>query len=223
MMKNEGSITTVHRVKLDAVYTSDLDYFDFDSDMEPWTVARAMAREPWNKEYFQRLKDAHQSHYEQFGDVSGILTIDGSRRDILVNLLNKSLKNDLLIQVNVMRDHTHGCTRDWKLMHRYCLHNFTCKNGIRGFLGIVSQPGTFSFLELGYIYNKHGEKQSVQVYFKFQISEKEKHHTGGGFSNMEFWRKWFRFRGLWVQVQSWEQMVQCRCGCSEEGRGHVWS
>ena len=91
MMKNEGSITTVHRVKLDAVYTSDLDYFDFDSDMEPWTVARAMAREPWSKEYFQGLKDAHQSHYEQFGDVSGILTIDGSKRDILVNLLNTRL------------------------------------------------------------------------------------------------------------------------------------
>ena len=92
MMKNEGSITTLHRVKLDAVYTSDLEYFDFDSDMEPWAVARAMAREPWTKEYFQRLKDAHQSHYEQFGDVSGTLSIDGSKRDILVNtILNKSL------------------------------------------------------------------------------------------------------------------------------------
>merc|ERR1712142_451294 len=147
MMRSEGSITTLHRVTLDAVYTSDLNYFDFDSDMDPWAVARAMAREPWTREYFQRLKDAHQSHYEQFGDVSGLLTIDGSERDFLVN---------------VMRDHTHGCSRDWKLMHRYCLHNFTCKNGIRGFLGIVSQPGTFSYLELGYIYNRHGEKQSVQ-------------------------------------------------------------
>ena len=58
MMRSEGSITTLHRVKLDAVYTSDLDYFDFDSDMEPWAVARAMAREPWTREYFQRLKDA---------------------------------------------------------------------------------------------------------------------------------------------------------------------
>ena len=88
MMKNEGSITTLHKVKLDAVYTSDLDYFDFDSDMEPWTVARAMSREPWSREYFQRLKDAHQSHYEQFGDVSGILSIDGTERDFMVDLFS---------------------------------------------------------------------------------------------------------------------------------------
>lgn len=147
MMRNEGSITTLHRVKIDAIYTSDLEYFDFDSDMEPWTVARAMSREPWTREYFQRLKDAHQSHYEQFGDVSGSVSIDGFERQF---------------KVNVMRDHTHGSTRDWTLMHRYCLHNFTCKNGLRGFLGIVSQPGTFSQLELGYIYNKKGEKLPVQ-------------------------------------------------------------
>jgi len=147
MMKNEGSIITLHKVKLDAVYTSDLDYFDFDSDMEPWTVARAMSREPWSREYFEKLKDAHQSHYEQFGDVLGKLSIDGTERDF---------------KVNVMRDHTHGSTRDWTLMHRYCLHNFTCRNGIRGFLGIVSQPGIFSFLELGYIYNRQGKKQPIQ-------------------------------------------------------------
>ena len=84
MMRNEGSITTLHRVKIDAIYTSDLEYFDFDSDMEPWTVARAMSREPWTREYFQRLKDAHQSHYEQFGDVSGSVSIDGFERQFKV-------------------------------------------------------------------------------------------------------------------------------------------
>ena len=31
-------------------------------------------------------------------------------------------------EVSVMRDHTHGSARDWKLMHRYCLHNFTCRS-----------------------------------------------------------------------------------------------
>ena len=67
------------------------------------------------------------------------------------------------LRVSVMRDHTHGSNRDWKLMHRYCLHNFTCQDGTRGFLGVVSQPGTFSYLELGYIYDKKGQKQPVQV------------------------------------------------------------
>ena len=65
------------------------------------------------------------------------------------------------VRVSVMRDHTHGGARDWRLMHRYCLHNFTTTSGLRGFLGIVSQPGTFSFLQLGYIYTA-GRKLPVQ-------------------------------------------------------------
>ena len=147
MMKNEGSIITSHKVVIDAEYNSDLEYFDFDSDMLPWTVARAMSREPWSRQYFHRLRAAHQSHYEQFGEVSGVVTVDGQERSL---------------SVSVMRDHTHGSNRDWRLMHRYCLHNFTCEDGTRGFLGVVSQPGTFSFLELGYIYDKKGQKHPVQ-------------------------------------------------------------
>ena len=30
----------VHKLKLEAVYTSDIPFFDFDSQMDPWTVAR---------------------------------------------------------------------------------------------------------------------------------------------------------------------------------------
>ena len=126
MMKNEGDIITSHKVRIDAEYSSELEYFDFDSDMDPWTVARAMAREPWSRQYFERLQAAHQSHYEQFGEVSGLVSVDGQERDL---------------KVSVMRDHTHGSNRDWTLMHRYCLHNFTCQDGTRGFLGVVSQPG----------------------------------------------------------------------------------
>ncbi|XP_023326546.1 uncharacterized protein LOC111699977 [Eurytemora carolleeae] len=141
-------IPTYHRVNLDAVYTSDLEYFDFDSDMEPMVISRAMAREPWSAAYFQKLRAAHQNHYEQFGTVSGKLTIDQTEYDI---------------GLSTMRDHTHGSSRDWKLMHRYGLHNFTTSSGLRGFLGIVSQPGIFSTLELGYIYTPDKQKHAVQI------------------------------------------------------------
>ena len=43
-------------LKLEAEYTSDLHHFDFDSDMDPWAVARAFAKEPWSREYFDRIK-----------------------------------------------------------------------------------------------------------------------------------------------------------------------
>ena len=71
--------------------------------MDSWTVARAMSREPWSKEYFDRLKAAHQNHYEQFGDVKGTIEVD----DEVHNL-----------DVQVMKDHTHGSIRDWTLLHR---------------------------------------------------------------------------------------------------------
>ena len=44
------------QVDLTGEYNSDLEYFDFDSDMEPLVVARAMAREVWDKQYFQRIR-----------------------------------------------------------------------------------------------------------------------------------------------------------------------
>ena len=34
----------MHKLKLEAVYTSDIPFFDFDSQMDPWTVARQAVR-----------------------------------------------------------------------------------------------------------------------------------------------------------------------------------
>ncbi|XP_037084333.1 uncharacterized protein LOC119104721 [Pollicipes pollicipes] len=64
-------------VVLDLTFTSTLPCFDFDTDMAPRTVARAMAREPWSREFFARLRDAHQTHYEQIGTTRGRVTVRG--------------------------------------------------------------------------------------------------------------------------------------------------
>ena len=47
---------TTHQIDLQAEYISKLPYFDFDSDMNAWTVARAFASEPWSREYFDRIR-----------------------------------------------------------------------------------------------------------------------------------------------------------------------
>lgn len=47
---------TTHLIDLQAEYISKLPYFDFDSDMNAWTVARAFAKEPWSREYFDRIR-----------------------------------------------------------------------------------------------------------------------------------------------------------------------
>jgi len=35
MVLRDGSLSSLHKVEIDAEYNSDLEYFDFDSDMEP--------------------------------------------------------------------------------------------------------------------------------------------------------------------------------------------
>ncbi len=37
-------------------YKTALSHFDFDLDMDPWTIAKAFAKEPWSKEYFDRIR-----------------------------------------------------------------------------------------------------------------------------------------------------------------------
>ena len=46
LRKCDGSSTSkvTHKVVIDAEYNSDLEYFDFDSDMDPWTISRAMSK-----------------------------------------------------------------------------------------------------------------------------------------------------------------------------------
>ena len=71
-----------------------------------------MKRSPQSKFLFS----AHQCHYEQFGDLHGNVNVSGT---------------EYKLELNVMRDHTHGSKRDWRLMHRYGIQNFTTKNGFR--------------------------------------------------------------------------------------------
>ena len=48
-----------HQVLIDAEYNSDLEYFDFDSDMDPWTISRAMSK----VRCFTLSKDAQQMYH----------------------------------------------------------------------------------------------------------------------------------------------------------------
>lgn len=43
--------------EIDGIWSTELPQFDFDSDMSSTAISRAMAREPWSREYFQMLKE----------------------------------------------------------------------------------------------------------------------------------------------------------------------
>ncbi|KAK3863648.1 hypothetical protein Pcinc_030611 [Petrolisthes cinctipes] len=144
-MKLQGSPLSQHQVELDVTFTSDQPYFDFDTDMDAWTLARSVALEPWSPQYFHNLKLAHQTHYEQMGRLEGTVVVDGRPH---------------VLRLDSMRDHSYGHKREWKLMHRYGLHMFTTEDGIQGNVGVICQPATCSRLEMGYIY-REGQMEPV--------------------------------------------------------------
>lgn len=139
-LKRAGSNELVD-VHIDAAWTTNWKYFDFDTDMSSIALSRSMAREPWSREFFEILKEAHQTHYEQMGLVNGTVTIAGKTYPF---------------NVESMRDHSYGHKREWKLLHRYGFHTFALKDGTRINIGMVSQPCTSSVLELGYVYMPDG-------------------------------------------------------------------
>lgn len=55
-LKSHEDKDKVYSVELDAEYSSDLPYFNFDENVDPFTMADAIAREKWSKEYFEVLK-----------------------------------------------------------------------------------------------------------------------------------------------------------------------
>ncbi|KAG6460643.1 hypothetical protein O3G_MSEX012119 [Manduca sexta] len=122
-------------------------YFDFDSDLYPAAVVRSIAREKWSREYFEGLKTAHQSHYEQFGNLKCNFKIE-----------NESFEFTL----PSFRDHSFGQRRDWSLMHRYAFHHIFLEDGTNMSVGVICQPFTASVFEAGWIALPNKEVYPIQ-------------------------------------------------------------
>ncbi|CAL1541954.1 unnamed protein product [Lymnaea stagnalis] len=120
--------------------------FNFDTDMAPSLLADSIAWENWNKDFFQRLKDNHQSHYEQWGELRGRLNVEGQEEQLLT--------------LQCVRDHTFG-RRDWRSFHRYIIQFIHLENGISIQVGIVSQPDLMTHVKIGYISFANGDIMSV--------------------------------------------------------------
>ncbi|KAF0312458.1 hypothetical protein FJT64_016782 [Amphibalanus amphitrite] len=76
-------------VALDLRFTSNMPHFDYDTDMSAAAVSRAMAREPWSRQFFGRLRDAHQTHYEQLGTASGTVTVAGHQHALRIGVVSQ--------------------------------------------------------------------------------------------------------------------------------------
>lgn len=56
-MKKFNKPNEMYDVKIDATWTSFLPFFNFDQDMDPFLMAKCMAREQWSREYFKCLEE----------------------------------------------------------------------------------------------------------------------------------------------------------------------
>ncbi|CAH0555739.1 unnamed protein product [Brassicogethes aeneus] len=141
--KMKDNKNTKYDVKLRASWTTNLPIFNFDHDMDPWAMAKSMAYETWSKEYFKNLEENHQTHYEQHGQLEGVVTVNGT---------------DYKLDLNTVRDHSFGVKREWRNFHRYGLHFFSAQNGDRFSVGMICMPISFSRLTMGYVYSKEDDK-----------------------------------------------------------------
>ncbi|XP_059468869.1 uncharacterized protein LOC132192778 [Neocloeon triangulifer] len=135
-------------VDFSGTWSSHLPHFDYEHDLHPATLARAIATEDWSAEYFENLKEAHQTHYEQLGQLQGKLTINN--------------EETISINSHSFRDHSFGKKRDWTLMHRYGFHILFFKDGSKLVVAVICQPCTSSRLEAGYYCSPKGEIEAIE-------------------------------------------------------------
>lgn len=98
-----GDEQTEHYAEFEGVFQSSAPIFEFSRHSATAPVARALAKEKWNKDFKESVAENHQVHYEQPGAVKGELVIDGE---------------SIAISLRAMRDHSFG-KREWNYMDRH--------------------------------------------------------------------------------------------------------
>ena len=92
-----------HDCKTDLVFTGENPIYDFARSSDQNSIAKAIAAEKWNKEFFFNLKDIHQTHYEQTGNLKGFIILDNQKFDL---------------NFRASRDHSFG-SRNWLTWDRH--------------------------------------------------------------------------------------------------------
>ncbi len=91
------------KVDLQLEFSGTMPVFDFKKHADVWIMAEALARETWSREWFAKLKDLSQIHYEQGGTLTGQVTVEGKPYHL---------------RLRAMRDHSYG-TRKWGAMQQH--------------------------------------------------------------------------------------------------------
>ncbi|KAM6253209.1 uncharacterized protein LJ264_009076 [Porphyrio hochstetteri] len=125
------------------------DVFNFSIDSHPSTLVRAIAREPWTTEFFQRVRKQREQHFrhEQWGQSVGEIEIENHEKTQL------SLKG--------IRSHSYGI-RNWSEIYRYVMILAHFEDGTASHLTVINMPATTTNLTVGYAFFPDGRKAGIE-------------------------------------------------------------
>jgi len=119
------------RAEFSGEFTASDEAVDFFCHMPAIRTATAMAGEKWNKTFFSEVRKNNQVHYEQYGRLTGTISLDGVTKQI---------------DLPCTRDHSFG-KRDWNYMNNH-LWLMAVSDGWQINFSMVSYPA-MSLIEVG--------------------------------------------------------------------------
>ncbi|KAL5006743.1 hypothetical protein ScPMuIL_015549 [Solemya velum] len=128
------------------IWESVVDPFNYNTDMDISALADAVAREEWSKEFWERVRGKHQTHYVQWGGMHGSVEVEGFPKQ--------------QISVASFRDHTIG-VRDWQTLHRYVIHYIVLETGEMIMVGRICFPLTYALVTIGVLTYASGQTWTV--------------------------------------------------------------
>nr|XP_009681191.1 PREDICTED: uncharacterized protein LOC104149321 [Struthio camelus australis] len=143
--KEEGELVPV---KFSLLWENFTEVFNFSVDSHPRTFVRALAEEPWNIEFFQRVKKLREHfRHEQWGQSVGEIEIENHEKTKL------SLKG--------VRSHSYGI-RNWSEIYRYVMILARFEDGTAAHLTVINMPATATNLTVGYVFFPDGRKAGIE-------------------------------------------------------------
>jgi hypothetical protein len=134
----------VYEAKVELVFSGNEKVYDFAQSSDRKAIAGAIAREKWTKEFFIRLKELSQVHYEQMGSLTGFITLNGKRHEFTFTAL---------------RDHSYG-SRNWAQWDRHYWMSGVTEDGT-SFTVTTIRYDFLGRLTAGFIVDGEGNVDSI--------------------------------------------------------------
>jgi len=170
-----------HQCQANMVFTGDHPVYDFEKSSDHSAIARCIAAEKWTKEFFMKMKDTHQVHYEQTGKFSGTITLDNQTYNLTMM---------------ASRDHSFG-SRNWLTWDRHYWITGVSDAGVHWTVTTIKWQ-FLGRLTAGFITSPDGTTDAIVECTDLETISKERllpdhgiveiRTRSGKYHTMEFWR-----------------------------------